>query len=163
MNGKAKDSSAKGQSRARSRGGGVATAAAVAEVLAVVSFDSDGLVAAIAQQHDTGEVLMMAWMNREAIEETLRTAQLWYWSRSRARLWRKGEISGQVQALVEFCVDCDGDTLLVLVDQTGVACHTGRRNCFFRAVREGRLETVVEVEIDPATLYPDRDPAGGHG
>ena len=152
MNGRAENSSAKGRSSERSRGGG---AAAVAEILAAVSFDRDGLVAAIAQQHDTGEVLMMAWMSREAIEQTLRTGQVCYWSRARTRLWRKGETSGQVQELVEFRVDCDGDTLLVLVDQTGVACHTGRRSCFFRAVREGRFETVAEVEIDPATLYPD--------
>jgi len=152
MNNKAKDSSAKDESRAASPASGVS---AVAELLAAVSFDSDGLVAAIAQQHNTGEVLMLAWMNRETIEETLRSGQLCYWSRSRARLWRKGETSGQVQTLVEIRVDCDGDTLLVLVDQTGVACHTGRRSCFFRALREGRLKTVAEVEIDPATLYPD--------
>ena len=129
--------------------------AAVAEVLTAVAFDADGLVPVIAQQHDTGEVLMMAWMNREAIAETLRTGQACYWSRSRNRLWRKGEKSGQSQRLVEFRIDCDNDTVLLRVDQTGVACHTGRRSCFFRAVRDGRLEIISEVEIDPETLYED--------
>lgn len=129
--------------------------AAIAEVLTAVAFDADGLVPVIAQQHDTGEVLMMAWMNREAITETLRTGQACYWSRSRNRLWRKGEKSSQSQRLVEFRIDCDNDTVLLLVDQTGVACHTGRRSCFFRAVRDGRLEIISEVEIDPETLYED--------
>ncbi|MCH7540333.1 MAG: phosphoribosyl-AMP cyclohydrolase [Proteobacteria bacterium] len=129
--------------------------AAAAEVLTAIAFDADGLVPVIAQQHDTGEVLMMAWMNREAIAETLRTGQACYWSRSRNRLWRKGEKSGQSQRLVEFRIDCDNDTVLLRVDQTGVACHTGRRSCFFRAVRDGRLEIIGEVEIDPETLYED--------
>ena len=123
-------------------------------------FDDDGLVAAIAQQHDTGEVLMMAWMTREAIRETLESGQVCYWSRSRQALWRKGETSGQVQRLVDLRVDCDGDALLVLVDQTGVACHTGRRSCFFRAARDGALETIADVQTDPETLYGDHsDPA----
>src|SRR3954462_6938128 len=104
------------------------SAAAVIEGLA---FDQDGLIPAIAQQHDTGEVLMMAWMNRAAIGETLKTGRVCYWSRSRRSLWRKGETSGQAQALVELRVDCDSDCLLLMVDQTGVACHTGRRTCFF--------------------------------
>ena len=133
-----------------------ATPAIVDEVLDTIAFDTDGLVPAIAQQHDTGEVLMMAWMNREAIAETLRTGRVCYWSRSRQALWRKGETSGQAQALVEFRIDCDSDTLLLQVEQTGVACHTGRRNCFFRAVREGRLQDIAAVEIDPATLYPEK-------
>ena len=97
-----------------------------------VAFDSNGLVPAIAQQHDTGEVLMMAWMNRAAIEETLRTGRVCYWSRSRARLWRKGESSGHVQRLVELALDCDGDCLLLTVEQTGPACHTGAPSCFYR-------------------------------
>ena len=130
--------------------------AAAAEVLTAVAFDANGLVPVIAQQHDTGEVLMMAWMNREAIAETLRSGQACYWSRSRNRLWRKGEKSGQSQRLVELRIDCDNDTVLLLVDQTGVACHTGRRSCFFRAVRDGRLEIIGEVEIDPETLYEDQ-------
>jgi phosphoribosyl-AMP cyclohydrolase len=125
-----------------------------AEVLAAIVFDGEGLVPAVAQQHDSGELLMVAWMDRDAVVETLASGRVCYWSRSRGKLWRKGESSGQVQTLVELRLDCDGDTLLLLVDQTGVACHTGRRSCFFRAVREGRLETIAEVEIDPATLYP---------
>jgi phosphoribosyl-AMP cyclohydrolase len=98
---------------------------------------------------------MLAWMNREAVAETLRTGRVCYWSRSRRALWRKGETSGQVQLLVELRLDCDGDTLLLLVDQTGVACHTGRRNCFFRAFRGGRFEEIAAPEIAPAALYGD--------
>jgi phosphoribosyl-AMP cyclohydrolase len=117
-------------------------------------FDAAGLVAAVAQQHDTGEVLMLAWMNRAAIEETLATGRVCYWSRSRQALWRKGETSGQVQRLVEMRVDCDGDSLLLLIDQTGVACHTGRRSCFYRGVGEGGgLAEILPVERDPGTLY----------
>lgn len=123
-------------------------------VLEAIAFDEEGLVPAVAQQHDTGEVLMLAWMSREAVAETIRTGSVCYWSRSRGTLWRKGETSGQVQTLVELRIDCDGDTLLLLVDQRGVACHTGRRNCFFRALRGGVIETIAEVEIDPGELYP---------
>jgi phosphoribosyl-AMP cyclohydrolase len=123
------------------------------ELLALVSFNADGLVPAIAQQHDTGEVLMMAWMNREAIDETLSTGRVCYYSRSRAGLWRKGETSGQVQHLKELRVDCDGDTLLLLVDQKGVACHTGRRSCFYRAARDGTVATIFEVKTPPERLY----------
>tara|TARA_Y100001934_G_scaffold148582_1_gene178222 strand:- start:16333 stop:16755 length:423 start_codon:yes stop_codon:yes gene_type:complete len=124
-------------------------------VIDAISFNPQGLVPAIAQQHDSGEVLMMAWMNREAVEQTLASGEVHYWSRSRNSLWHKGESSGQTQALKELRIDCDGDTLLVLVDQKGVACHTGRRNCFFTAVRDGTLETIAEVEIDPKELYGD--------
>ncbi|HEX2581521.1 MAG TPA: phosphoribosyl-AMP cyclohydrolase [Dongiaceae bacterium] len=99
-----------------------------------VAFNRDGLVPAIAQQHDTGEVLMMAWMNRESLEETLRTRRVCYWSRSRGALWRKGESSGHVQTLIKARLDCDGDTILLLVDQHGPACHTGARSCFFEAL-----------------------------
>ena len=126
---------------------------AVAAALAAIGFDGDGLVPAIAQAHDTGEVLMMAWMNRDAVAETLRTGRICYFSRSRNALWRKGESSGQVQVLVDFRFDCDNDTVLVLVDQTGVACHTGRRSCFFNAVRGDGIETISEVQIDPEKLY----------
>ena len=118
-----------------------------------IRFDAAGLVPAIAQQHDTGEVLMLAWMSREAVAETLATGRVCYFSRSRSRLWRKGERSGQVQRLVELRLDCDGDALLVLVDQTGVACHTGRRSCFFRAVRQGALTEIAAPAADPAALY----------
>lgn len=122
-------------------------------LLDAIAFDAAGLVPAIAQQHDTGEVLMMAWMNRDAVRETLATGTVCYWSRSRRSLWRKGETSGQIQRLVEIRIDCDGDTLLLLVDQTGVACHTGRRDCFFRAWRDGRLETIADVVVPPDALY----------
>jgi phosphoribosyl-AMP cyclohydrolase len=128
------------------------------EVLAVLHFNADGLLPAIAQQHDTGEVLMLAWMNREALLETLQTGQVCYWSRSRRRLWRKGESSGQVQHLRELRLDCDGDTLLLLVDQTGPACHTGRRSCFYQTVRGDRVEIIAAPVIAPETLYPS--PAG---
>lgn len=126
---------------------------AIARTLDALTFDSAGLVPAIAQQHDSGEVLMMAWMNREAVELTLQTGQVCYFSRSRNTLWRKGESSDQTQSLVDFRIDCDGDTILLLVDQKGVACHTGRRNCFFNAVRDDDVAIIAEVEIDPKDLY----------
>src|SRR5258707_9310660 len=129
------------------------SSSAAAALLPALKFDRDGLVAAVAQQHDTGEVLMLAWMNREAVEETLTTGRVCYFSRSRQKLWRKGESSGQVQRLVELRVDCDGDTVLLLVDQTGVACHTGRRSCFFRAARGSELVTTAEPLVDPKALY----------
>jgi phosphoribosyl-AMP cyclohydrolase len=122
-------------------------------LLAEIAFDAQGLVVAIAQQHDTGEILMVAWQNREAVRETLRTGNVCYWSRSRMRLWRKGESSGQTQRLVEMRIDCDGDAVLLRVDQDGVACHTGRRDCFFRVVRDGALVVDRPVLVDPAKLY----------
>jgi phosphoribosyl-AMP cyclohydrolase len=122
-------------------------------LIEAIRFDANGLVACIAQQHDSGEVLMMAWMNRDAVAETLATGRVCYWSRSRRGLWRKGETSGQVQRLVELRLDCDGDTLLALIDQIGVACHTGRRNCFFRAIRDGALTDITAPLVDPAQLY----------
>ena len=124
-----------------------------APVLAALKFNADGLVPAIAQQHDSGEVLMMAWMNREAVEETLKTRRVCYFSRSRNALWRKGETSGQQQRLLEFLVDCDGDTILLKVDQDGVACHTGRRSCFYSAARPEGLVEVAPVLISPKELY----------
>jgi phosphoribosyl-AMP cyclohydrolase len=126
------------------------------DILAAIRFDAAGLVPAIAQQHDTGEVLMLAWMNRDAVTETLATCRVCYFSRSRNALWRKGETSGQVQHLKELRVDCDGDTLLLLVDQEGVACHTGRRNCFFRAARDGKLVEIAAPLVSPEALYGDR-------
>ena len=129
------------------------TAKGAAAVIAALRFDEQGLVPAVAQQHDTGEVLMLAWMNREAVMRTLETSRVHYWSRSRNALWRKGERSGQVQRLIELRVDCDGDALLLRVEQTGVACHTGRRSCFFRAVRDGALVTVAEPLVTPGELY----------
>lgn len=126
------------------------------EVLTNLPYNTDGLVPAIAQQHDSGEVLMMAWMNRDAIEETLRTGRVCYWSRSRQSYWRKGESSGQVQMLKTMRFDCDGDTILLLVDQQGAACHTGRRNCFYNEVHGDRVEVITKPLIDPAELYGPR-------
>ena len=130
---------------------------AIERALAAIRFDRDGLVTAIAQQHDTGEVLMVAWMNRDAVRATIEEGRVCYWSRSRQSLWRKGETSGQVQYLREMRLDCDGDTLLLQVDQHGVACHTGRRNCFFRAWRaEDTGEPWKEIAapvVAPETLY----------
>lgn len=125
----------------------------LSEVLDNLPYNEDGLVPAIAQQHDTGEVVMMAWMNREAIEETLTKSRVCYWSRSRQKLWRKGESSGQVQQLKDMRFDCDGDTILLLVDQTGPACHTGRRTCFYNAVRGDQVEVISDPLIDPKELY----------
>lgn len=123
------------------------------QTLAALRFNADGLIPAIAQQHDSGEVLMMAWMNAEAVRETLTRGQVCYYSRSRRKLWRKGESSGQTQRLVEFRFDCDADTVLVLVDQTGVACHTGRRNCFFNAVRDNGVTVISQPTMAPKELY----------
>ena len=118
-----------------------------------ICFNADGLVPAIAQQHDTGEVLMMAWMNAASLAETLATGQVCYWSRSRNAFWRKGETSGHLQRLVDLRIDCDGDTLLLQVDQTGAACHTGQRSCFYRAVRQDELVALTDPIADPKTLY----------
>lgn len=105
-------------------------------------FDAAGLIPAIAQDAGTGEVLMLAWMNADAVARTLATGRVTYWSRSRRQFWAKGETSGHVQHLVEMRLDCDRDALLLQVRQTGPACHTGRRSCFYTAVDEGR-----EVEL----------------
>lgn len=126
---------------------------ALADVLAAIRFNADGLIPAIAQQHDSGEVLMMAWMNREALEETLHTGRVCYWSRSRGKLWRKGESSGQQQHLVSAALDCDGDTLLLQVDQTGPACHSGRRSCFYVALEKDAARITSAPLIDPDSLY----------
>ncbi len=115
------------------------SATAIDQVLGALVFNEAGLIPAIAQRHDSGEVLMLAWMNRDAVSETLSTGKVCYWSRSRRGLWRKGETSGNTQILVDFMVDCDGDTVLLKVEQTGPACHTGRPTCFFRAPRQAGL------------------------
>jgi phosphoribosyl-AMP cyclohydrolase len=104
------------------------------EVATLLRHDPSGLVAAVVQQHDTGEVLMLAWMNDEALRRTLTTGRATYWSRSRGEYWVKGETSGNRQWVRDVRLDCDGDALLVLVDQEGAACHTGERSCFFRAL-----------------------------
>jgi len=105
--------------------------------LNAVKFNENGLVPVIAQSYASGAVLMLAWMNRQTLEETLTTGRVTYWSRSRKKVWRKGESSGNTQQLVEAFVDCDGDTLLLKVDQTGPACHTGAPTCFFRRLGGG--------------------------
>ena len=115
-----------------------------------LQFTPDGLIPVIAQQFDTGEVLMMAWMNKNSLAETLATGQICYWSRSRRSLWRKGDTSGHIQRLIELRYDCDADTILVLVDQSGAACHEGTRSCFTRRLGiDGRIS---EAE----TAYPPK-------
>ncbi len=115
---------------------------------------SGGLVPAIAQDAATGQVLMLAWMNQEAFDETVRTARAVYWSRSRGKLWRKGEESGHVQEVREILVDCDADTILLKVNQIGgAACHEGYASCFFRKLEGGELKTVAERLFDPKQVY----------
>lgn len=126
---------------------------ALASLLNAVRFNADGLIPAIAQQHDSKEVLMVAWMNRQALEETLTTRRVCYYSRSRQALWRKGESSGQQQRLKSAAFDCDGDTLLMQVEQTGPACHTGRRSCFYIEVGDEPASITSEPLIDPDVLY----------
>lgn len=115
---------------------------------ASLKYDQNGLIPAIAQDSVTGEVLMMAWMNAESVARTLETGRVTYWSRSRQSFWIKGESSGHVQKLVELRVDCDRDVLLALVDQTGPACHTNRRSCFYTAVREGDEVEIMKPMVD---------------
>lgn len=121
---------------------------------AQIKWNEQGLVAAIAQDWQTGEVLMLAWMNREALELTVRENRAIYWSRSRQALWRKGEESGNVQKLKELRIDCDGDAILMKVEQLGgIACHTGRRACFYRRFNDGEWQVTDEVLRDPTDMY----------
>ncbi len=113
---------------------------------ASLSYDARGLVAAVAQDHETGEVLMLAWMNEASLRETIATGRATYWSRSRAKLWRKGETSGHIQRIVDIRVDCDRDAVLLIVDQTGPACHTYRRTCFYTAIRDGAEHELMAPE-----------------
>ncbi len=124
----------------------VATSDIARQVIERLRFDDAGLIPAIAQSHESREVLMLAWMNAEAVRETLETGRVCYWSRSRRRLWRKGENSGHTQRLVELRFDCDTDAVLLLVEQTGPACHTGRPACFFHAVRGGGIRVITEPQ-----------------
>jgi phosphoribosyl-AMP cyclohydrolase len=112
-----------------------------------------GLIVAIAQDAASGEVLMVAWMNQEAYEETLRTGRAVYFSRSRGKLWRKGEESGHFQIVRGIYLDCDADTILLKVDQTGAACHEGYKSCFFREVTPEGLKVIAERLVDPGTVY----------
>lgn len=124
------------------------------EWLDQVRWNADGLVPAIAQEAASGEVLTQAWMNREALARTAASGEAHYWSRSRGRLWRKGEASGHVQRVREVRLDCDNDAILLLVEQTGgIACHTGRRRCFFQRLENGAWRTVEPVLRDPASIY----------
>jgi phosphoribosyl-AMP cyclohydrolase len=122
--------------------------------LTEVHFDGDGLVPVITQDAASGRVLMVAWANRQALAETEQTRRAVYWSRSRGRLWRKGEESGHTQQVGEIRLDCDGDVVLYAVSQAGgIACHTGRESCFFRRLTDGRWETVDPVLQDPELIY----------
>ncbi|NIM27374.1 MAG: phosphoribosyl-AMP cyclohydrolase [Gammaproteobacteria bacterium] len=119
-----------------------------------VRWNEDGLIPAIAQDAGSGDVLMLAWMSRESLARTLDEGEAVYWSRSRGRLWKKGERSGHVQRVSEIRLDCDADTLLLRVEQRGgIACHTGRRHCFFRKLRDGQWDPVEPVLEDPERIY----------
>ena len=123
-----------------------------------VQWNDDGLIPAIAQEADTGRVLMVAWMNREALRQTAASGHAVYWSRSRQRLWRKGEDSGHTQKVRELRMDCDNDVVLMQVEQQGgIACHTGRHNCFFKKLVDGEWLTVDPVLKDPDVIYGERD------
>lgn len=131
----------------------VGTALPLTDVLDALAFDTDGLIPAIARDHASGTVLMMAWMNRTALDETLATGRVCYYSRSRRALWRKGERSGNEQRLVELRIDCDGDTLLLEVEQQGPACHTGRGSCFYLKAEDGQVVVTAAPERDPRDMY----------
>lgn len=120
-----------------------------------LKFNQDGLIPAIVQEHSTGRVLMMAWMNRGAIEKTIHTGKTHFWSRSRKKFWMKGEESGHVQTVKQIAFDCDGDTLLIQVEQVGAACHEGYHSCFFRAVENhGAAHKLLEQrQVDPQQVY----------
>ncbi|GAA0794769.1 phosphoribosyl-AMP cyclohydrolase [Marinobacterium sediminicola] len=126
-----------------------------ADWLEQIKWDEKGLIPAIAQDHQSGRVLMVAWMNEEALRLTVEEGRAIYWSRSRNRLWRKGEESGHVQKLHELRLDCDGDVILLSVEQLGaIACHTGRESCFYRVLRDGNTwESVDEVRRNPDEIY----------
>lgn len=127
---------------------------AAGELTRDISWNDQGLVPAIAQDWQTGEVLMLAWMNREALELTLSEGRAIYWSRSRQALWRKGEESGHVQQLKELRIDCDADAVLIKVEQLGgIACHTGRRSCFYRRYDQGTWQVTDEVVRSPEAIY----------
>ena len=125
-------------------------------VIAALRWNDAGLVPAIAQDAASRDVLMLAWMNEAALRETLTTGRACYWSRSRRDFWRKGETSGHAQQIREVRVDCDGDTILLLVDQTGAACHTGRRHCFYLRLDGDRAEVTLPVDVDPDAVYGPR-------
>lgn len=124
------------------------------KLLDEVKFDKKGLVPAIVQDSETGRVLMLAYMNREALERTIESGSTHFYSRSRKKLWRKGEVSGNVQSVSEVCLDCDGDTILVKVRQKGAACHKGYNSCFYRKLEDGSAWKTVESPLfDPDEVY----------
>ena len=123
------------------------------KVLDQLKFNADGLIPAIIQQQSTGRVLMMAWMNRASLEKTIETRKTWFWSRSRQKFWMKGESSGHVQVVKDLSFDCDGDTVLIQVEQTGAACHEGYQSCFFRSL-DGEGWKVTEAQLEtPEQIY----------
>ena len=123
-----------------------------------VAWNADGLAPAIAQDHASGQVLTLAWMNRNALEVSIQEERAVYWSRSRGKLWRKGEQSGNVQRLVEVRLDCDADAILLLVEQVGgIACHTGRARCFYRRLTDGEWQDTDPVLRDPKDMYQDKN------
>ncbi len=123
-----------------------------------LKFNSDGLIPAIVQEQSTGRVLMMAWMNKASIEMTISTGKTHFWSRSRQKFWMKGESSGHVQVVKDIAFDCDGDTLLILVEQTGAACHEGYKSCFFRSVNlPGNTFKITEKQLEtPENIYGNK-------
>ena len=124
------------------------------EILTKLKYNADGLIPAIVQQHDTGRVLMMAWMNEASLRSTIETGKTHFWSRSRQKYWMKGESSGHTQAVKQISFDCDGDTLLIQVEQTGAACHEGYQSCFFRAMDDKRGITITEPQLQkPEEIY----------
>ena len=118
-----------------------------------LKFNDDGLIPAIIQEEGTGRVLMMAWMNADSIRDTIETGKTHFWSRSRQKYWMKGESSGNTQQVKDVAYDCDGDTLLIQVEQIGAACHEGYKSCFFRSVKDGEGEVTEERLMDPEELY----------
>tara|TARA_R110000787_G_scaffold209485_1_gene319483 strand:+ start:185 stop:577 length:393 start_codon:yes stop_codon:yes gene_type:complete len=128
--------------------------AAMTDFLDQITWNEDGLLPAVAQDADSGRILMVAWMNREALELTASEGRAVYWSRSRRKLWRKGEESGHIQRVGEIRLDCDGDVIVLQVEQLGgIACHTGRASCFYRVLKNGQWHTVDPVLKDPGDIY----------
>lgn len=126
------------------------------KIIEEIKFNKESLVPAIAQQYDSLEVIMMAWMNKESVIKTIETGYIHYFSRSRNKIWKKGETSGQVQKLKEIIIDCDGDTILIKIDQKGVGCHTGRLSCFFKKFKNNSFTVIKEVITPPETLYKNK-------
>ena len=128
------------------------------EIVGQLKFDKDGLICAVVQDYQNDEILMVAWMNKEAFIETLQTGKVCYWSRSRKELWRKGETSGHIQKVKSIQIDCDGDAVLIKVDQIGGACHTGYRSCFYRKVKDNKeFEIVGHKVFEEKEVYKKKD------